>query len=180
MLKALCQHVLHCCFDNHNDRYFNPAGAHESGDIGEDPLGIPNNLMPYIAQVLIIITITTTSSSYHHVTGSDGPTEQISVCGHDYNHHHDHHFLFHYHQNHQNHHNFHPHCQMLQVAIGRREQISVYGDDYKTRDGTGDRDYVHVMDLAEGHVKVFSFDANRIIITGITLISGDRPHIGQG
>ena len=40
------------------------------------------------------------------------------------------------------------------VAIGRREQISVYGDDYKTRDGTGDRDYVHVMDLAEGHVKV--------------------------
>ena len=40
------------------------------------------------------------------------------------------------------------------MAIGRREQISVYGDDYKTRDGTGDRDYVHVMDLAEGHVKV--------------------------
>jgi len=70
-------------------RYFNPAGAHESGDIGEDPLGIPNNLMPYIAQ----------------------------------------------------------------VAIGRREKISVYGDDYDTRDGTGDRDYVHVMDLAEGHVK---------------------------
>jgi len=70
-------------------RYFNPAGAHESGDIGEDPLGIPNNLMPYIAQ----------------------------------------------------------------VAIGRRKQISVYGDDYKTRDGTGDRDYVHVVDLAEGHVK---------------------------
>jgi len=70
-------------------RYFNPAGAHQSGDIGEDPLGIPNNLMPYIAQ----------------------------------------------------------------VAIGRRDQISVYGDDYKTRDGTGDRDYVHVVDLAEGHVK---------------------------
>jgi len=70
-------------------RYFNPAGAHESGDIGEDPLGIPNNLMPYIAQ----------------------------------------------------------------VAIGRRAQISVYGDDYNTRDGTGDRDYVHVMDLAEGHVR---------------------------
>jgi len=70
-------------------RYFNPAGAHQSGDIGEDPLGIPNNLMPYIAQ----------------------------------------------------------------VAIGRRDQISVYGDDYATRDGTGDRDYVHVVDLAEGHVK---------------------------
>lgn len=70
-------------------RYFNPAGAHESGNIGEDPLGIPNNLMPYIAQ----------------------------------------------------------------VAIGRREKISVYGGDYKTRDGTGDRDYVHVVDLADGHVK---------------------------
>jgi len=70
-------------------RYFNPAGCHMSGDIGEDPLGIPNNLMPYIAQ----------------------------------------------------------------VAIGRREQISVYGNDYNTRDGTGDRDYVHVMDLADGHVK---------------------------
>lgn len=70
-------------------RYFNPAGAHLSGDIGEDPLGIPNNLMPYIAQ----------------------------------------------------------------VAIGRREKISVYGNDYKTRDGTGDRDYVHVVDLAEGHVR---------------------------
>jgi len=70
-------------------RYFNPAGAHQSGNIGEDPLGIPNNLMPYIAQ----------------------------------------------------------------VAIGRREKISVYGSDYNTRDGTGDRDYVHVVDLAEGHVK---------------------------
>ncbi|XP_023346863.1 UDP-glucose 4-epimerase [Eurytemora carolleeae] len=69
-------------------RYFNPAGAHESGNIGEDPLGIPNNLMPYIAQ----------------------------------------------------------------VAIGRREKISVYGGDYKTSDGTGHRDYVHVVDLAEGHV----------------------------
>ena len=45
-------------------------------------------------------------------------------------------------------------CNLFKVAIGRREQISVYGDDYKTRDGTGDRDYVHVMDLAEGHVKV--------------------------
>jgi len=70
-------------------RYFNPAGAHPSGEIGEDPLGIPNNLMPYIAQ----------------------------------------------------------------VAIGRRERISVYGSDYKTRDGTGDRDYIHIMDLADGHVK---------------------------
>ena len=86
-------------------RYFNPAGAHQSGDIGEDPLGIPNNLMPYIAQV--------------------------TAAGH----------LKHY------------KCCLGQVAIGRREQISVYGSDYQTRDGTGDRDYVHVVDLAEGHVK---------------------------
>ena len=86
-------------------RYFNPAGAHQSGDIGEDPLGIPNNLMPYIAQV--------------------------TAAGH----------LKHY------------KCWLGQVAIGRREQISVYGSDYQTRDGTGDRDYVHVVDLAEGHVK---------------------------
>ena len=85
-------------------RYFNPAGAHQSGDIGEDPLGIPNNLMPYIAQV--------------------------TAAGH-----------------------LNCHQVLGQVAIGRREQISVYGSDYQTRDGTGDRDYVHVVDLAEGHVK---------------------------
>lgn len=70
-------------------RYFNPIGAHESGLIGEDPRGIPNNLMPYIAQ----------------------------------------------------------------VAVGRLEKLSVFGDDYKTTDGTGVRDYIHVVDLAEGHVK---------------------------
>ncbi len=69
-------------------RYFNPAGAHESGRIGEDPSGIPNNLMPYIAQ----------------------------------------------------------------VAVGKRERLSVFGDDYDTPDGTGVRDYIHVMDLSEGHL----------------------------
>ncbi|NDG42500.1 MAG: UDP-glucose 4-epimerase GalE, partial [Betaproteobacteria bacterium] len=69
-------------------RYFNPVGAHESGLIGEDPRGTPNNLMPYVAQ----------------------------------------------------------------VAVGRRERLSVYGDDYATPDGTGVRDYIHVTDLAEGHV----------------------------
>lgn len=69
-------------------RYFNPVGAHESGDIGEDPRGTPNNLMPYVAQ----------------------------------------------------------------VAIGRREHLQVFGRDYPTADGTGVRDYVHVMDIAEGHV----------------------------
>jgi UDP-glucose 4-epimerase len=69
-------------------RYFNPVGAHESGLIGEDPRGIPNNLMPFIAQ----------------------------------------------------------------VAVGRREKLSVFGNDYPTPDGTGVRDYIHVVDLAKGHV----------------------------
>ena len=69
-------------------RYFNPVGAHESGRIGEDPRGEPNNLMPYVAQ----------------------------------------------------------------VAVGRRQRLSVFGDDYDTADGTGVRDYIHVSDLAEGHV----------------------------
>ncbi len=70
-------------------RYFNPIGAHESGLIGEDPKGIPNNLVPYIAQ----------------------------------------------------------------VAIGKREALGVFGNDYDTPDGTGVRDYIHVVDLARGHVK---------------------------
>jgi len=69
-------------------RYFNPVGAHASGRIGEDPRDIPNNLMPYVAQ----------------------------------------------------------------VAVGRRERLSVFGDDYDTPDGTGVRDYIHVTDLADGHV----------------------------
>ncbi len=70
-------------------RYFNPVGAHESGMIGEDPQGIPNNLTPYISQ----------------------------------------------------------------VAIGKRECLSVFGNDYNTHDGTGVRDYIHVVDLAKGHIK---------------------------
>ena len=69
-------------------RYFNPVGAHESGRIGEDPRGIPNNLMPYI----------------------------------------------------------------MQVAVGRRPHLQVFGGDYDTRDGTGVRDYIHVVDLVEGHL----------------------------
>jgi UDP-glucose 4-epimerase len=73
-------------------RYFNPAGAHESGQIGEDPNGIPNNLMPYIAQ----------------------------------------------------------------VAVGKLKELIVYGNDYTTQDGTGVRDYIHVMDLAQGHLAALS------------------------
>ncbi|MPW37912.1 UDP-glucose 4-epimerase GalE [Vibrio sp. B1Z05] len=69
-------------------RYFNPVGSHPSGQLGEDPQGIPNNLMPFVSQ----------------------------------------------------------------VAVGRREYLSVFGDDYPTPDGTGVRDYIHVMDLADGHI----------------------------
>lgn len=69
-------------------RYFNPVGAHPSGTMGEDPQGIPNNLLPFIAQ----------------------------------------------------------------VAVGRRERLQVFGNDYATADGTGVRDYIHVMDLADGHI----------------------------
>lgn len=74
-------------------RYFNPIGAHESGLIGEDPKGIPNNLMPYISQ----------------------------------------------------------------VAVGKLEKLGVFGDDYDTPDGTGVRDYIHVVDLAKGHVKAINY-----------------------
>ena len=69
-------------------RYFNPVGAHDSGLIGEDPAGIPNNLMPYVAQ----------------------------------------------------------------VAVGKLARVTIHGDDYPTRDGTGERDYIHVVDLARGHL----------------------------
>ncbi len=74
-------------------RYFNPIGAHASGRIGEDPNGIPNNLMPFITQ----------------------------------------------------------------VAVGKLPQLSVFGDDYPTHDGTGVRDYIHVVDLAKGHVKAIEY-----------------------
>lgn len=70
-------------------RYFNPVGAYKSGDIGEDPKGIPNNLVPYISQ----------------------------------------------------------------VAVGKRPHLNIFGDDYETKDGTGVRDYIHVVDLAIGHIK---------------------------
>ncbi|GJL94623.1 MAG: UDP-glucose 4-epimerase GalE [Hyphococcus sp.] len=76
-----------------NLRYFNPVGAHPSGQIGEDPNGVPNNLFPFIAQ----------------------------------------------------------------VAVGRREKLSIFGDDYDTRDGTGVRDYIHVVDLARGHLAALDY-----------------------
>ena len=79
-------------------RYFNPIGAHISGRIGEDPRGIPNNLMPYISQ----------------------------------------------------------------TAIGRREYLSIFGNDYDTHDGTGVRDYIHVVDLAKGHVAAVKYAAENL------------------
>lgn len=77
-------------------RYFNPVGAHESGLIGEDPRGIPNNLLPFVAQ----------------------------------------------------------------VAVGRRDKVRVFGNDYPTPDGTGVRDYIHVMDLAAGHLAALEYLEN--------------------
>ena len=86
-------------------RYFNPVGAHESGLIGEDPRGVPNNLMPYVTQ----------------------------------------------------------------VAIGKRDRLLVFGDDYDTPDGTGVRDYIHVLDLAEGHVAALRYllDSKRSITANL-------------
>ncbi len=92
--KYMVEECFSDLFDAESDwsitllRYFNPVGAHPSGTMGEDPQGIPNNLMPFIAQ----------------------------------------------------------------VAVGRRESLSVFGNDYPTLDGTGVRDYIHVMDLADGHI----------------------------
>lgn len=93
--KLFIEEILRDCYASNPDqwnililRYFNPIGAHPSGRIGEDPQGIPNNLMPFVAQ----------------------------------------------------------------VCVGRREKLSVFGNDYDTPDGTGVRDYIHVVDLARGHV----------------------------
>ncbi len=90
-------------------RYFNPVGAHESGMIGEDPQGIPNNLTPYISQ----------------------------------------------------------------VAIGKRECLSVFGDDYNTHDGTGVRDYIHVVDLAKGHIKALEGQTGKTGVFTYNLGTGE-------
>ena len=89
-------------------RYFNPVGAHESGRIGEDPSGIPNNLMPFISQ----------------------------------------------------------------VAVGKRDKLSIFGNDYPTHDGTGVRDYIHVVDLARGHVKALQYLQQHSGIEAINLGTG--------
>ena len=89
-------------------RYFNPIGAHESGRIGEDPNGIPNNLMPFITQ----------------------------------------------------------------VAAGRLPELGVFGDDYKTHDGTGVRDYIHVVDLAKGHVKAIDYSGSHKGVEIVNLGTG--------
>lgn len=90
-------------------RYFNPVGAHESGLIGEDPAGIPNNLMPFVSQ----------------------------------------------------------------VAVGKREELLVFGNDYTTHDGTGVRDYIHVVDLATGHLAALrSLEINNATLLTVNLGTG--------
>lgn len=89
-------------------RYFNPIGAHETGRIGENPNGIPNNLMPYITQ----------------------------------------------------------------VAIGKREKLSVFGNDYDTHDGTGVRDYIHVVDLVKGHLKALEYINDKTGVEAFNLGTG--------
>ena len=112
--KVFIEHILNGVAVSDPDfsavllRYFNPIGAHESGTIGEDPKGIPNNLMPYITQ----------------------------------------------------------------VAVGKREKLSIFGNDYNTHDGTGVRDYIHVCDLANGHVKALQYSKNNKGSTAFNLGTG--------
>ncbi|MEC4272006.1 UDP-glucose 4-epimerase GalE [Adlercreutzia sp. R25] len=102
--KSMLEQILTDLYVGDNEwnvvllRYFNPIGAHVSGTIGEDPKGIPNNLLPYVAQ----------------------------------------------------------------VAVGKLERVGVFGDDYPTPDGTGVRDYIHVVDLARGHVAALDWMAGRV------------------
>lgn len=102
--KSMLEQILSDLYIGDNEwniallRYFNPIGAHESGTIGEDPLGIPNNLVPYVAQ----------------------------------------------------------------VAVGKLAEVGVFGDDYPTHDGTGVRDYIHVVDLARGHVAALNWLGGKV------------------
>ncbi len=112
--KLMIEEILRDLYISDNEwdiallRYFNPVGAHESGLIGEDPKGIPNNLMPYITQ----------------------------------------------------------------VAVGKREYLNVFGDDYDTPDGTGVRDYIHVVDLAIGHIKALEKISNKVGVVTYNLGTG--------
>jgi UDP-glucose 4-epimerase len=112
--KLMIEHILEDLVNAEPDwgitllRYFNPVGAHDSGRIGEDPSGIPNNLMPFISQ----------------------------------------------------------------VAVGKRASLSVFGNDYPTHDGTGVRDYIHVVDLARGHVKALQYLQQHSGIEAINLGTG--------
>jgi UDP-glucose 4-epimerase len=96
-------------------RYFNPVGAHASGRIGEDPQGMPNNLMPFVSQ----------------------------------------------------------------VAVGRRDKVQVFGGDYPTVDGTGVRDYIHVMDLAEGHLAALDFISGQTGLFSVNLGTGNGVSVLQ-
>lgn len=113
--KLMVEEILRDLYVSDNEwrvvllRYFNPVGAHASGTIGEDPNGIPNNLMPFIAQ----------------------------------------------------------------TAVGKREVLSVFGDDYDTVDGTGVRDYIHVVDLAQGHVNALDKMKNFSEVITINLGTGN-------
>ena len=113
--KLFVEEILRDLYISNNEwkiillRYFNPVGAHKSGTIGEDPNGIPNNLMPFIAQ----------------------------------------------------------------TAVGKRTSLSVFGGDYNTPDGTGVRDYIHVMDLADGHVKALEKIAKISEVLTVNLGTGN-------
>lgn len=116
--KIACEEILQAMYSKKWHmailRYFNPIGAHPSGDLGEDPRGIPNNLAPYVAQ----------------------------------------------------------------VATGQLESVGVFGNDYNTADGTGVRDYIHVMDLADGHVSALHH-INKFAITAINLGTGSGYSVLQ-
>ena len=127
--KSMLEQILTDLYVGDNEwnvvllRYFNPIGAHESGRIGEDPKGIPNNLLPYVAQ----------------------------------------------------------------VAVGKLERVGVFGNDYDTPDGTGVRDYIHVVDLARGHVAALDWMAGRVgtgearglgSIAGTAAADGTRRGVG--
>ena len=119
--KLFIENILTDLYTADNDwcvallRYFNPIGAHKSGLIGEDPKGIPNNLMPYISQ----------------------------------------------------------------VAVGKLQKLHVFGNDYKTVDGTGVRDYIHVVDLAVGHVKAIDWALNNKGCEAFNLGTGNGTSVLQ-